>query len=158
MKAVASASPLHTSSCRGTNRISGVLTLPGIRGSCQPELRSRFTGVSLPEPWPGPQLLCPPPPPPPPSSSSSFFLLLLPLYALDQPASLWAVSSLSTSLNLTAAINRGKLWLQPCMATPLSNPAAAVWRDEADCWRIAQAEGKERRRLLKNRELFLICS
>lgn len=43
-----------------------------------------------------------------PCTSSGPRLLSLPrLHALDQPASLWPVSALSTSLNLTAAINRG---------------------------------------------------
>ena len=40
------------------------------------------------------------PPTPPPHPPPAF-------YALDQPGSLWAVSSLSPSLNITAAINSG---------------------------------------------------
>lgn len=63
---------------------------PGVSGSCEPELWSRFMGVSL-------HLR---------QAPRSLHSSLL-LYALDQPASLWAVFALSTSLNLTAAINRG---------------------------------------------------
>lgn len=58
----------------------------------------------------------PRPGPPAPAPSSR-------LCALDQPASLWAVSVLSTSLNLTAAINRGSsgsslAWQHCCLIPP----------------------------------------